>query len=308
MSQLIYIVSCQRSGSTLLDLMLSQHSKIQGVGEVAKLFDYASNDKLCTCGKSVLECEFWSQVTERFKEKVNFKGEGVFLEDRYDCLIKCENYSFLKSNLEKLLLLKSNNKRVKQLWKTLFSDHVNAFKMSEFWYDSILRTSGKAFLLDSSKDIRRMMVLSTLKESDFYIIYLVRDGRGVVNSLMKRWNLSVQAASKMWLQKNQQIQLALKSVAHKHLVKFLKYEDLCTNPNLVMKGIAEFLNVDYEGAMTQLDKSASHNIGGSPTRLDKSINRVEQDLAWEKALNNQDLVTFENIAGKLNKSLGYDIT
>lgn len=307
MSQLIYIVSCQRSGSTLLDLMLSQHSKIQGVGEVAKLFDYASNDKLCTCGKSVLECEFWSQVTERFKEKINYKW-GVFLEEKYDLLMRIDNYSFLKSNVEKLLLLKSNNKIVKQLWKTLFSDHVNACKMSEFWYDSILRTSGKAFLLDSSKDIRRMMVLSTLKESDFYIIYLVRDGRGVVNSLMKRLNLSVQAASKMWLQKNQQIQLALKLVAHKHPVKFLKYEDLCTNPNLVMKGIAEFLNLDYEVAMTQLEKSASHNIGGSPTRLDKSINRVEQNLAWKKALNNQDLATIENIAGKLNKSLGYDIT
>ena len=67
--------------------------------------------------------------------------------------MRIDNYSFPKSNLEKLLLLKSNNKRVKQLWKTLFSDHVNACKMSEFWYDSILRTSGKAFLLDSSKDI-----------------------------------------------------------------------------------------------------------------------------------------------------------
>jgi hypothetical protein len=72
-----------------------------------------------------------------------------------------------------------------------------------------------------------------------------------------------------------------------------------------MKGIAEFLNVDYEGAMTQLDKSASHNIGGSPTRLDKSINRVEQDLAWKKALTKKELAIFYQIAGKFNKGLGY---
>ena len=305
MSRIIYIVSCQRSGSTLLDLMLSQHSKIQGVGEVAKLFRYARDNKLCTCGKTILACEFWSQVTERFKEKVNFKGESVFSEDRYDCLIKNKNYSFLKNNLEKVMLLKSNNKRVKQLWKTLFLDHVNAFKMCEFWYDSILKTSGKAFLLDSSKDIRRMMVLSTLKESDLNIIYLIRDGRGVVNSLMKRWNLSVQAASKMWVQKNQEIQLALNSVAQKHPVQWLKYEALCADPSLAMRGIAEFLNTDYEEAMTRLNKNASHNIHGSPTRLDKSNNRVEQDLAWEKALTKKDLAIFYQIAGKLNKDLGY---
>ena len=147
-------------------------------------------------GKTVFACEFWSQVAEHFKEKVSFKGEHIFLEDQYDCLMQIDSYSFLKSNLEKLLLLKSNNKRVKRLWKTLFSDHVNAFKMCEFWYDSILRVSGNSFLLESSKDIRRMMMLSTLKESDFYIIYLVRDGRGVVNSLMKRLNLTAQEASK----------------------------------------------------------------------------------------------------------------
>ena len=279
--------------------------KIQGVGELAKLFQYANSDKLCTCGETVFACEFWSQVAKHFKEKVSFKGEHIFLEDQYDCLMQIDSYSFLKSNLEKLLLLKSNNKRVKRLWKTLFSDHVNAFKMCEFWYDSILRVSGNSFLLESSKDIRRMMMLSTLKESDFYIIYLVRDGRGVVNSLMKRLNLTVQEASKMWLQKNQQIQLALKSVAHKHPVQWLKYEALCDDPVLTMKGIAEFLNVDYEGAMTQLNKNTSHIIGGSPTRMDKSNNTVAEDLRWKNTLCKQDLAVFDKIGGQFNKLLGY---
>ena len=70
MKPIVFISSRGHSGSTLLDLMLSGHPRLIGVGEVYSLFDQVRNllnrpnEVKCSCGKFMDQCEFWSPATE----------------------------------------------------------------------------------------------------------------------------------------------------------------------------------------------------------------------------------------------------
>lgn len=57
----IYILGFGHSGSTLLDIMLSNHPNVIGVGEIYKLHRYgwiANEDRRCACGVLHYKCLF----------------------------------------------------------------------------------------------------------------------------------------------------------------------------------------------------------------------------------------------------------
>ena len=63
---LIYIASDVRSGSTLLDYLLSNNDNIISIGEFALLNDHLNRkgwgvswDWCCSCGQHLEDCSFW---------------------------------------------------------------------------------------------------------------------------------------------------------------------------------------------------------------------------------------------------------
>ncbi len=70
MTKYLYICSHRHSGSTLLDLFLGAHSKIESLGEIDFLpQDLALNDP-CSCGSSIRDCQVWREVIERLSAKL----------------------------------------------------------------------------------------------------------------------------------------------------------------------------------------------------------------------------------------------
>jgi hypothetical protein len=65
--KILYILSDGRSGSTLLDLLLGSHPRVQSLGEMKHFHRYAGtggNVKKCTCGKNLLACPHWGRMLE----------------------------------------------------------------------------------------------------------------------------------------------------------------------------------------------------------------------------------------------------
>lgn len=68
MSKLLYLASLPHSGSTLTSLLVGQHPRMIGIGGVDRAMKLISTERektatgLCTCGKTVQTCPFWSQV------------------------------------------------------------------------------------------------------------------------------------------------------------------------------------------------------------------------------------------------------
>ena len=59
--RLVLIASAGHSGSTLLDLLLGNHSGVSSAGEMNRLTLYPE-ERLCACGATVAQCPYWSGI------------------------------------------------------------------------------------------------------------------------------------------------------------------------------------------------------------------------------------------------------
>ena len=68
MKQAVFIASLGHSGSTLLSLMLGGHSRMVGLGEIARVLMPGpmglekTREGLCSCNRDLDHCVFWGQV------------------------------------------------------------------------------------------------------------------------------------------------------------------------------------------------------------------------------------------------------
>src|SRR5690625_654505 len=85
--RIIYISGYGRSGSTILEMSLSQHFYAFGCGELCNLFQSLIHNEHCECGEPIEICSFWSSVlqdlTDGIKDdreewhKITRKGERL---------------------------------------------------------------------------------------------------------------------------------------------------------------------------------------------------------------------------------------
>lgn len=75
--RIIYVAGTRHSGSTLLDMLMSTHSQVIGIGE-AKMFALRPHTN-CTCGADHWQtCPFWTGVDERMRSD---NGPGIGYAD-----------------------------------------------------------------------------------------------------------------------------------------------------------------------------------------------------------------------------------
>lgn len=87
--KILYILGDGRSGSTLLDLLLGSHPRVQSLGEIKQFHRYAGKDgkvKKCTCGETLLACPLWGRVLEELKHdySLSLQQEENFALRNYD--------------------------------------------------------------------------------------------------------------------------------------------------------------------------------------------------------------------------------
>ena len=57
-----------RSGTTALATFLGNNKEIQNIGEMHQFFEHIDENKECSCGKQINECEFWNnKITNNIK-------------------------------------------------------------------------------------------------------------------------------------------------------------------------------------------------------------------------------------------------
>src|SRR5690606_35117942 len=158
----VYIVGDNRSGTTLLDYLLSCHPDIHSVGELHNLNEYYSKkgtgvrrDWKCSCGSQLPECEFWSDILTQlnFKEgsstKLNLKKPRYYIP----------YHSYFINRINDLLL---NNKSQGKLFSNIM------------WrlYSTINTKTGKYIILDSSKSGFEAYYLNKYREDEIKFIVI----------------------------------------------------------------------------------------------------------------------------------------
>lgn len=302
-TKILYIAGYGRSGSTVLDTVLGAHPEVESVGELINAPRALFNPiEYCACGKPVGDCDFWSAVHDEWKKLSGCVDMSVLdsLQHRYEC-----------------------GRRLPLIWlaRLLKTRGYGRYLHAEqALYKAIASLSGKRFVVDSSKSPMRAFALSKMLGFDFYVIHLVRDGRGVAWSLMKpikkdpkagvQRDLKAKPAWRtalFWVQTNVLAELLIGRVLRSKMIR-IRYEDFVEKPGSTLKKIGDLIGVDYRCVEKKLveeqELPVGHTVAGNRARM-AGVIKLNADYTWKKRLPKKDNRWFWNIAWPLAVRYGY---
>jgi hypothetical protein len=276
---IIYIMSDNRSGSTLLENILSKSDECFSVGELAMLKGHllknGPGEKWnwnCSCGQPFNQCVFWSSIIkktyqsepENFFTSINwnFKSKALTLNALFPFLFKKR---FLK------LINADNNQKV-----------INT--LSEL-YKLVQEQAQKRIIIDSSKNpIQALAIYKKIKGFDVKLIWLKRDIRAIVTSKSKWKDLNKKkkkSMSKLILNVFYYRRLCYtvsKMVKPTDIIT-MNYESLAEHTNKEIQKIIESFGMKPFATPEYMELIEDHTIGGTPGRFTKKP--IQLDKSWE---------------------------
>jgi len=302
---LVFVAGPGRSGSTLIDLLLNNHPAVQSLGEIHRLNLYArTNPEPCTCGRPVAECPFWRSVEDALRRDLGCPPSTPLLRD-HEMLLDPSGIGAIGGLVQKALLVQGSGVLYRLLAPFVAAAHLRSAKNSLQWYDAVRSVTGSPIVVDSTKDPRRLKTLYFADPSRFRCLYMIRDGRAVTASRVRREGCSMDVAAKGWVHYHRRTRLALRGIP-REMVCEVRYESLCLEPGDTMAKVLRFLGLPRDDSILELRKTEAHNIGGNPMRFRSSERGIRLDEQWRQQLSSDDLRSFDRIAGPCNRRLGYE--
>ena len=164
----IYIAADSRSGSTLLDLLIGNHSQIISVGELRRLNEHYNGHFACTCEAVFNECEFWQAIEDRLNQSnCSLKEMETLIPSSKS--VTHDLFYFLPQ-----FILKKLSSRYSWLHRD-FKIAANNLTV----IDSISQQNKVNFVADSSKVFKLARLFRILSPESNKVIFLIRDGRAV---------------------------------------------------------------------------------------------------------------------------------
>ncbi|MCU7926563.1 MAG: sulfotransferase [Candidatus Thiodiazotropha sp. (ex Dulcina madagascariensis)] len=290
--KLIYIAGDNRSGSTMLDMMLAGHSEITSIGEAHQLRAYATKDiryyqqtvgdraheMICFCGMPLESCQFWQGV----QEKLGCSLETLDLKPfflRTD--LKCRPIKLIqKKILWTIFHLYPSLYSMPAIHRALGGDRIGV--ESRRLYEAVAKVSGKTYVLDSSKSLHRMHSIANQMIQDIKVILLCRDYKGNVYSKVKR-GVPLLKAALQWKWTVQQMEKYSQKLPKDNVLR-VKYEDICVHTESEMQRILEFLKLSFEESVLKRNIDELHHLGGSPSKYNGLDKRIMIDNTYESYL------------------------
>jgi hypothetical protein len=291
--KVVFIAGFTRSGSTLLEHLLSISPGTVAVGEMAYLWDpEVRNTSYCGCGMKLDCCSFWKKILTAHD----------FEEDRSPEVL--EFWKFFED-------LVSNGGKAGDPQYRRFLNQI------ESTYAAISNQTQGSVIIDSSKRPIFALAAAKLPNVRLTMIHLVRDSRGCVFSWINRKartelgekafmpRLPARRAAKRWLGSNLQANI-LRMRRGQHI--FLRYEDLVAQPavevNKILRQIGlPQISADRDGIF---HAPVSHGIWGNPDRWSgMHAIKVTKDNRWVTGLSARDFTITTLISAPLLKWYGY---
>lgn len=321
--QLIYIAGSGHSGSTLLDMMLGGHSQISSLGEVHRLTMNAcakTDFELhrCTCGLTIEECPFWQKVAVKLQELLEVDDPAIFkkhwiterrnlqLDDSWDAW---EPVSTGRNLFHPRLLNVAAGLGNRSVWRLLANlnrevrEYRKIIHNSLDVYEAVRRAHKTPIVIDSTKNATRLQGFNMESAPNLRVLFLLRDGRAVCYSRMRRQSVSMEVAARVWKAEHMKQRLVHRNM-DKSLFLRATYEDLCRAPEKELQRICSWLGVEFQPLMLDF-RADRHNLGGNPMRMRSQERAIELDEKWRRELTRDDLDVFDRLVGDLNRDLGY---
>jgi hypothetical protein len=170
-------------------------------------------------------------------------------------------------------------------------------------YGAVRQAHGTPIVVDSTKNPARLKGFYLADPGHLRAIQLVRDGRAVCYSRMRREGLTMEECARVW-KAEQRKQQSVTATMHRGIIIRVRYEDLCAYPRTELERLCKWFGISFSSRMLKLDRNDHHSVGGNPMRY-RPIHGIRLDERWREELSQFDRHTFERIAGATNRRLGY---
>ena len=280
--KIVYLTGFWFSGATILGRSLRTSEQVIYVGEIRDFWVKGlQRNELCSCGEKFDNCNFWQKVKENYMN--SFPSEELDrITEELAKFEKWTNYFKLKKFLE--------NKDDKSYQSFLNHYIIHTEKL----YECIARQSGRNIIVDSSRIPVRLLALSQSSKVDIFPIYVIRDPRGVVNSLIKKdirnfgkKKYSSVGHSIKWNVKNLLSLDAMKRINTNNKI-YLSYTYFTNNAVRVLEFLEKALkckiNYDIGDGKVSLDLKPGHVFTGNRSRHDRGKISIREDEKWRGEL------------------------
>ena len=170
-------------------------------------------------------------------------------------------------------------------------------------FETVANLESKLIVVDSSKHYLEAAALYRSAPRRTKVILLVRDGRAVFYSGLKRGRPRHKALA-AWQQTYERAVPLLERVVDPKDFLNVRYEDLAADPARELQRICRFIGVAFDAGMLEFRSRTHHVVNGNDMRLGRNAG-IRVDESWRRSLSPADLEYFERRGGALNERLGY---
>ena len=206
-------------------------------------------------------------------------------------------------------------------------------------YARIAEVTGKRFIIvNNSRKFLHYGDGSDGTNIENRFIHLVRDGRAVTASMLRKWDTTMFASARLWahdVRRNRRL-INRQNPDHRTVVN---YEAIKADPAAQLARICEFLGVEPDPGMTDFWNTEHHFFGGNRGTLHGMLKKADpsaelapnaaagnaktyvgnwdlkhyekqdpanfKDERWKSELTDAQLRMFNLVAGRLNRRYGY---
>ena len=287
--RILYLVGDSRSGSTLLQHLLSLQPGVHALGELRRLGSLARAKEPCACGAQLDDCECWCAVCgETRASQRTTEQEPMGLSWRISMF---REVAAIRGGLVPAgpLLRRRNHAAAAECFRL---------------YEAVSRETGADLLIDNSKEPDHFLHMRASYPEHVEPVFLHRDGRGIIWSKMRRTGVNAKTAIDGYIWKQRLIETARRAIGL-HKATELLYEDLCKDPVRELERLLSPHKARVETTDLSLLPDVRHDLGGSPTFKGAERREIQLDERWREELPQEVLEEFERRAGRLNRFRGY---
>lgn len=309
-ARFVFVCAAGHSGSTLLDRMLGAHPAGISLGEITQLPKNIALNSVCSCGDALASCRYWRDLITDFGASIEvdlwkdpyaldlgFIKAGREIDTKHQTPLRMLGrklaYGLEYAGLRwRIPLPAALDRRLQQGTR-------NKLKLFRFMLDR----ADRQFVVDSSKHYLGALGLYRAAPEETRVIHLVRDGRAVFNSGLRR-GMRPNAALDAWIRHGERASLLLPRYLPDAALLTIRYEDLAGSPDVTLRRITDFLGIEFDPGMLDFAASETHIANGNRMRF-VNDSTIRLDERWRRELTGAMRQFFERRGGTLNRRLGY---
>jgi hypothetical protein len=302
--KVLFIVGWDRSGSTILDLVLGAVDGFFAVGELHHLWRRGIvEERLCGCGKRPIDCPVWAPILQEIYGHIPDREEARSV------------VNFRKRAL-----------RVRSTWRILRhrGRGLDAYlPLMARTYRAAAAVANASVIVDASKDPSDAAVLTLLPAVEPYFVHLVRDPRATAFSFTRRQKRQpdtrdgtrmprqgVVESTRNWLVWNIAAERVREAVPPDRWT-FLRYEDFVADPAVAIERIVRFIGEDPEQLpfvdATTARVGGNHTVSGNPARFADDTVTIRDDDEWRRQQSIRDRSIASAVALPRLRRYGYPL-